>query len=150
MSGNDNKEGEKDDAYDLDYYERTDRKDDENLRREVGSVKKQLNNAIKVSMLANLCLLLLGIATLALLSFVVFNNLMQNHLKNPFGSKYSVTTQRGDFLQPGGCSQQEPRQPRGGPLLHPRLYWQIQKRGWELSLEALLSRSYWSKWKSLQ
>ena len=96
MSGNDNKEGEKDDAYDLDYYERTDRKDDENLRREVGSVKKQLNNAIKVSMLANLCLLLLGIATLALLSFVVFNNLMQNHLKNPFGSKYSVTTQRGD------------------------------------------------------
>ena len=73
MSGNDNKEGEKDDAYDLDYYERTDRKDDENLRREVGSVKKQLNNAIKVSMLANLCLLLLGIATLALLSFVVFN-----------------------------------------------------------------------------
>ena len=91
MSGNDNKEGEKDDAYDLDYYERTDRKDDENLRREVGSVKKQLNNAIKVSMLANLCLLLLGIATLALLSFVVFN---QKSIANDEGdeTKFSNLT----------------------------------------------------------
>ena len=75
MAGNenDNEEGKKDEAYELDYYERSNGKDDENLRKEIGNVKKQLNNAIKVFMLANLCLMVLGITTLALLSFVIVN-----------------------------------------------------------------------------
>ena len=75
MTGNenDNEEGKKDEAYELDYYERSNGKDDENLRKDIGNVKKQLNNAIKVFMLANLCLMVLGITTLALLSFVIVN-----------------------------------------------------------------------------
>ena len=96
MAGNenDNEEGKKDEAYELDYYERSNGKDDENLRKDIGNVKKQLNNAIKVFILAILCLMVLGITTLVLLSFVIVNNVNIKSTANVDGdeSNYSNFT----------------------------------------------------------
>ena len=74
------KEGSEDDPYDIEYYERTGGKIEENIvqeiqdaRREIGNSRLDSNKKFKCSMLAIVCLLLLNLVTLAILTFLVLN-----------------------------------------------------------------------------
>ena len=74
------KEGSEDDPYDIEYYERTGGKIEENIVQEIQDARREISNSrldsdkkFKCSMLAIVCLLLLNLVTLAILTFLVLN-----------------------------------------------------------------------------
>ena len=86
------KEGSEDDPYDIEYYERTGGKIEENIVQEIQDARREISNSrldsdkkFKCSMLAIVCLLLLNLITLALLAIVVVNTskVTEENLPNP-------------------------------------------------------------------
>ena len=68
------------DPYDIDYYERTggdeagiQKQKTEEIQREIGNLEVLLNNISKHSLIRFVCLLVLGIAILALLAVLIVN-----------------------------------------------------------------------------